>query len=44
MLAVLIAEHDEDMARLGGFLHSTAAARSASRETIRRRLWHRRRG
>lgn len=41
MLAVLLAEHDEDMARLGGFLHSTAAARSVSQETIRRRLWHR---
>jgi magnesium transporter len=41
MLAVLLAEHDEDMARLGGFLHSAAAARSASQESVRRRLWHR---
>jgi magnesium transporter len=41
LLAVLLAEHDEDMARLGGFLHSAAAARSASQEGVRRRLWHR---
>jgi len=41
LLAVLLAEHDEDMARLGGFLHSAAAARSVSRESVGRRLWHR---
>lgn len=41
LLGVLLAEHDEDMARLGGFLHDAAVARSASIESIRRRLWHR---
>lgn len=41
MLAVLLWEHDEDMARLGGFLHDAQAARRASREPIPRRLWHR---
>ena len=32
---------DEDLDRLGGFLASTAGARTASQETVRRRLWHR---
>ncbi len=41
LLAILLSEHDEDLDRLGGFLSSTAAARSASQETVRRRLWHR---
>lgn len=41
MLAVLLAEHDEDMARIGGFLHDADAARRASNEPVRRRLWHR---
>jgi len=41
MLAVLLWEHDEDMARLGGFLHDSAAARRASREPVLRRFWHR---
>ncbi|HXV93445.1 MAG TPA: magnesium transporter [Pseudonocardia sp.] len=42
LLAVLLAEHDQDMARLGGFLGSgAAAARSAATESVRRRLWHR---
>lgn len=41
LLEVLLTEHDEDMARLGGFLRSTAAARSASQESVLRRLWHR---
>jgi magnesium transporter len=41
MLAVLLEEHDEDMARLGGFLRSTRAARTASIEPVARRLWHR---
>src|SRR5690606_14390354 len=40
LLAVLTEEHDEDMARLGGFLHSAKAARTASTETVARRLWH----
>lgn len=41
MLAVLLEEHDEDLARLGGYLASTARARSAAEEAIARRLWHR---
>lgn len=41
MLAVLLWEHDEDMARLGGYLHDTAAARDASEERVVRRFWHR---
>jgi len=41
LLAVLLEEHEEDMARLGGSLASSAAARRASEEAIPRRLWHR---
>jgi magnesium transporter len=41
MLAVLLEEHEEDMARLGGYLASTQRARSASEEEVPRRLWHR---
>jgi magnesium transporter len=41
LLGVLLAEHDEDMARLGGFQHDAAAARGASTERVGRRLRHR---
>jgi magnesium transporter len=41
LLAVLLAEHEEDMARVGGFLHDSQAARRASTEPVGRRLWHR---
>jgi magnesium transporter len=41
LLAVLLAEHDEDMARLGGFLHSVESARKSTIEHVARRLWHR---
>lgn len=41
MLPVLLAEHEEDMARLGGYLAGSARARSAAEEGIARRLWHR---
>lgn len=41
MLAVALAEHDEDVARLGGYLASTRRARQASEEPLSRRLWHR---
>lgn len=41
MLAVLLDAHDRDMARLGGFLTSAASARTASVESVLRRLWHR---
>lgn len=41
LLAVLLAEHDEDLARLGGVLASTAGARHATEEPLSSRLWHR---
>jgi magnesium transporter len=41
LLAVLLAEHEEDLSRLGGFLKSTSVARGTSEEPVRRRLWHR---
>jgi len=41
MLAVLLAEHEEDLARLGGFLAGTSEARSAAEEDVAQRLWHR---
>jgi magnesium transporter len=41
MLAVLLREHDEDMARLGGFLAGSESARSASVEPVPLRVWHR---
>lgn len=41
MLRVLLAEHDEDVARLGGYLASTQRARQAVEEPVARRLWHR---
>lgn len=41
MLRVLLAEHDEDVARIGGYLASTQRARQAAEEPVARRLWHR---
>ena len=41
LLAVLLTEHDEDLARIGGYLASTQRARMAAEEPIGRRLWHR---
>jgi len=41
LLGALLADHDRDLARLGGFLHDTRAARLASEEPVARRLWHR---
>jgi magnesium transporter len=41
LLAVLLAEHDEDLARLSGVLRSTGAARRASEEPVGRRIVHR---
>jgi magnesium transporter len=41
VLAVLTAEHDEDLARLSGFTHDVAAARHASVESVGRRFRHR---
>ncbi len=41
LLTVLLQEHDEDMARLGGYLRSVRSARATSVESVARRLWHR---
>ena len=41
VVSLLVAEHDEDIARMGGYMASTNRARSAAEETIHRRLWHR---
>lgn len=41
LLAILLYEHEEDMNRLGGFLHDSSAARTASLEAVARRFWHR---
>jgi len=41
LLGVLLREHDEDFARLGGYLASTREARLAVEEPLGRRLWHR---
>jgi magnesium transporter len=41
MLAVLLAEHDEDLARLGGFITGSKLARRAAEEPVAARLWHR---
>jgi magnesium transporter len=41
MLGVLEEEHEEDLARLGGFLSQTSRARTASEEAVGRRIWHR---
>jgi magnesium transporter len=41
LLGVLLTEHDEDLARLGGYLASTASARHATEEQLGLRLWHR---
>ena len=41
MLGVLLDEHHEDLARLGGYLAGTARARGAAEEPVARRLWHR---
>ncbi len=41
LLTVLLTEHDQDLARLGGFLTSAASARHAMDEPVKARLWHR---
>ncbi|MBM3943356.1 MAG: magnesium transporter [SAR202 cluster bacterium] len=41
LLSVLLWEHEEDLARLGGFLQDAATARTSSQETVLRRWWHR---
>jgi magnesium transporter len=41
LIEILLAEHDEDLARLGGYLRTTGAARAASEERVTRRYRHR---
>lgn len=41
LLQIVELEHEEDLARIGGFLSRESAARTASEEAIPRRLWHR---
>jgi len=41
LLTVLLQEHDEDLARLGGFLHSVESTKATSVESVAQRLWHR---
>jgi len=40
-LSLLVHEHEEDMARLGGFLRGARSARTASEEPVPRRVLHR---
>lgn len=41
MLKVLLAEHNEDLARIGGYLAGTDVARLAAEESVAQRLIHR---
>ena len=41
VIAVLSEEHEEDLARIGGFLARSGSARTAAEEDVRMRLWHR---
>jgi len=41
LLAVLLHEHEEDLARIGGFLRQREAVQDASEEAVPRRFWHR---
>lgn len=41
LMEVLLTEHDEDLARLGGYLASTSSARHATEESVSVRLGHR---
>ncbi|WP_217914177.1 magnesium transporter [Miltoncostaea marina] len=41
LLGVLLREHDEDLARLGGYAAGSRSAREASEERVPRRVWHR---
>ena len=41
LLAILLHEHEEDMARVGGFLRDSSMAIAASEEPVFKRFWHR---
>jgi len=40
LLSVFLREHEEDLARLGGFMRGTQSARMASQENVALRFWH----
>jgi magnesium transporter len=40
LLAVFLREHEEDMARIGGFVRGASAAIAASQEPVWLRFWH----
>jgi magnesium transporter len=41
LLALMVHEHEVDLARIGGFLRGTRRARTAGEEAVVRRVWHR---
>jgi magnesium transporter len=41
LMGRLLAQHDEDSARLGGYLSSSSRARLSAEEPVNRRIWHR---
>ena len=41
MLEVLLAEHEQDLARIGGYMSGEGQSRNAAVEPVGRRLWHR---
>jgi magnesium transporter len=41
MVAALLVEHDQDVARIAGYLSRAGLARHAAEEPLTRRLWHR---
>jgi magnesium transporter len=40
LIEIFLHEHEEDMARLGGYLRGTSEARAVSEEPVLRRFWH----
>jgi magnesium transporter len=41
LIAVLHAEHERDLARMGGYIRGSVQARRAAEERVTQRLWHR---
>lgn len=41
LLGVLLEEHNKDLSRIGGLLHSASSTRAATMESVPRRVWHR---
>jgi magnesium transporter len=40
LIEIFLHEHEEDMARLGGYLRGTSEVRAVSEEPVSRRFWH----